>query len=117
MRAAAAQGATLLNEHRAGGCAVTEHNIRPIYGFGPFLFDSARRILTHDLNEIRLPDRVSHLLLLLIQANGTVGGRETIVARVWPEGPPRNSNISQHVYMLRRLLDEYARDRAYVITV
>lgn len=92
-------------------------NIGPIYAFGPFLFDPARRILRRDTNDILLPDRISQLLLLLIQANGTVVDKETVIARVWPEGPPRDGNLSQHVYMLRQLLDEFAHDRAYVITV
>jgi DNA-binding winged helix-turn-helix (wHTH) protein len=100
-----------------GEDAVIEHNSGPVYAFGPFRFDPTRRVLTRDANEVRLPDRVSHLLLLLVQANGTVVDKKTIVARVWPELSPRDSNISQHVYMLRQLLEEDARDRAYVITV
>jgi DNA-binding winged helix-turn-helix (wHTH) protein len=96
---------------------VNARNIGPIYAFGPFQFDPARRILRRDISDIRMPDRISQLLLLLVQANGTVVDKDTIVARVWPEGTPRSSNLSQHVYMLRQLLDEFARDRAYVITV
>ena len=74
-------------------------------------------MLKRDAAEIPLPDRIAQLLLLLIQANGTVVDKTTIVSRVWPDGAPRGSNLSQHVYMLRRLLDEHARDREYVMTV
>ena len=94
-----------------------ERNVGPVYAFGPFQFEPGRRILRRDHNESRLPDRISQLLLLLIQANGKVVDRETIAARVWPEGPPRENNLSQHLYMLRELLDEAESDRAYIVTV
>jgi DNA-binding winged helix-turn-helix (wHTH) protein len=96
---------------------VIERNVGPVYAFGPFQFEPGRRILRRDHNESRLPDRISQLLLLLVQANGKVVDRETIAARVWPEGRPRENNLSQHLYMLRELLDEVESDRAYIVTV
>jgi DNA-binding winged helix-turn-helix (wHTH) protein len=96
---------------------VIERNVGPVYAFGPFQFEPGRRILRRDHNESRLPDRISQLLLLLVQANGKVVDRETIAARVWPEGRPRENNLSQHLYMLRELLEEVESDRAYIVTV
>jgi tetratricopeptide (TPR) repeat protein len=55
--------------------------------------------------------------VLLIHANGNVIDKETIAARVWPESAVSDGNLSQHMYMLRQMLDERARDRAYVVTV
>jgi DNA-binding winged helix-turn-helix (wHTH) protein len=64
-----------------------------------------------------LPDRLSQLLGLLIHANGNLIDKETIAARVWPETAVSDGNLSQHMYMLRQLLDERAKDRSYVVTV
>jgi DNA-binding winged helix-turn-helix (wHTH) protein/Tfp pilus assembly protein PilF len=64
-----------------------------------------------------LPERLSKLLVLLIHANGSVIDKDTIAARVWPETAVSDGNLSQHMYMLRQLLDERARDRSYVVTV
>lgn len=64
-----------------------------------------------------MPDRLSRLLGLLIHANGNLIDKETIAAGVWPETAVSDGNLSQHMYMLRQLLDERARDRAYVVTV
>ncbi|MBV8531987.1 MAG: winged helix-turn-helix domain-containing protein [Candidatus Eremiobacteraeota bacterium] len=64
-----------------------------------------------------MPERLAHLLILLIQANGNVIDKETIASRVWPDTAVTDGNLSQHMYMLRQLLDERARDRAYIMTV
>jgi DNA-binding winged helix-turn-helix (wHTH) protein/Flp pilus assembly protein TadD len=96
----------------------TEHpKPGPIYAFGSFRFDPARGLLSHGGSVIPLPERLSQLLVLLIHANGSVIDKETIASRVWPEAAVSDGNLSQHMYMLRQLLDERARDRAYVMTV
>ncbi len=66
---------------------------------------------------IPLSERLSELLLALIQANGSVVDKEMLATRVWPDGGVSDANLAQHMYMLRRLLDERARDRTYVMTV
>lgn len=64
-----------------------------------------------------MPERLARLLTLLIHANGAVIGKETVASGVWPDCIVSDGNLSQHMYMLRQLLDERARDRKYVVTV
>lgn len=52
-----------------------------------------------------------------MHANGSLIDKETIASQVWPDSIVSDGNLSQHMYMLRQLLDERARDRAYVVTV
>lgn len=89
----------------------------PIYAFGSFRFDPGRGLLSHGATVVPLPDRLSKLLVLLIHANGSVIDKETIASRVWPDNVVSDGNLSQHMYMLRQMLDERARDRSYVMTV
>ena len=89
----------------------------PIYAFGSFRFDPIRGLLLHGATAIPLPDRLTQVLVLLIHANGGIIDKETIASRVWPEAAVSDGNLSQHMYMLRQLLDERARDRTYVVTV
>jgi len=89
----------------------------PIYAFGSFRFDPVRGVLWHGGSVIPLPERLSQLLTLLIHANGNVIDKETIASHVWPETTVSDGNLAQHMYMLRQLLDERAKDRAYVVTV
>src|SRR5580700_4577329 len=94
-----------------------EWKLSPIYAFGSFRFDPARGLLSQGTSVVPLPARLSQLLVLLIHANGDVIDKETIASRVWPDTAVSDGNLSQHMYMLRQMLDERARDRAYVVTV
>jgi DNA-binding winged helix-turn-helix (wHTH) protein/Flp pilus assembly protein TadD len=99
------------------GREIEASNRTPVYAFGSFRFDPARGLLTHGRAVVALPERLTRLLGLLIHANGNVIDKETIASRVWPEAVVSDGNLSQHMYMLRQLLDERAKDRAYVVTV
>src|SRR5579863_1892667 len=92
-------------------------NISPVYTFGSFRFDPTRGLLTHGAAVTPLPDRLAQLLVLLIHANGDVIDKETIATRIWPDTAVSDGNLSQHMYMLRQLLDERATDRTYLKTV
>ncbi len=87
------------------------------YTFGTFRLDSARRLLFSGNEITPLPERAFQLLLLLIEAAGEVVSKETLAARVWPESTVSDANLSQHVYLLRRMLHEKATDRSYIMTV
>ena len=89
----------------------------PVYAFGSFRFDPLREVLLHGSSVVPLPARLAKLLLLLIHANGSILEKETIASHVWPDTVVSDGNLSQHLYMLRQLLDERARDREYVVTV
>ncbi len=88
----------------------------PIYAFGSFRFEPARGVLCHGAAVIPLSERLSALLMLLVHANGNVIDKETIAENVWPDTAVSDGNLSQHMYMLRQLLDERARDRTYIVT-
>ncbi|HMF28943.1 MAG TPA: winged helix-turn-helix domain-containing protein, partial [Candidatus Cybelea sp.] len=91
--------------------------LSPIYAFGSFRFDAARGVLYHGDTAVPLPERIARILYLLIRSNGAVIEKETITSRVWPECAVSDGNLSQHLYMLRQILDERARDRNYIVTV
>jgi DNA-binding winged helix-turn-helix (wHTH) protein/tetratricopeptide (TPR) repeat protein len=94
-----------------------QSNLSPIYAFGPFRLDPLRGKLYHEADVVLLSERLTRLLIMLIRSNGAVVDKETIVAQIWPEAPVTDGNLSQHVYMLRRLLKQNARDRDYIVTV
>lgn len=91
--------------------------ISPIYAFGSFRFDPVRAVLSHEEQNIPVPERLAQILILLIHANGAVIDKETIASRIWPDTAVSDGNLAQHMYMLRQLLDERAKDREYVVTV
>ncbi len=87
------------------------------YSFGEFRLDSARRLLFRESRVLPVPERVFQILLILLEAGSEVVSRDAIALRVWPEGAVADGNIAQHVYLLRKILGENARDRALVMTV
>lgn len=88
-----------------------------VYVFGPFRVDPTRGLLFHDSEIVPLPERLFALLLALIRADGNVVSKEALASTVWRDGEMSDGNLNQHVYMLRRLLGERARDRLYIMTV
>lgn len=88
-----------------------------LYVFGPFRLDHTRGLLHFGSEIVPLPGRLLQLLLTLISANGDVVDKDALAASLWPDGDATDGNLSQHMYLLRRLLGERARDRAYIMTV
>lgn len=87
-----------------------------VYVFGPFRLDPTRGLLTYGSEVVPLPERLFSLLLALIEANGTVVSRRQLAMVLSPDEPLSEANLSQHVYMLRRILGERAKDRLYIMT-
>jgi DNA-binding winged helix-turn-helix (wHTH) protein/lipoprotein NlpI len=87
------------------------------YLFGELRLDPVRRLLFRQSQVIPVPERVFQVLLMLVEANGSLVLRETIALRVWPSAAVADGNIAQHVYLLRQILGEHARDRALIMTV
>jgi DNA-binding winged helix-turn-helix (wHTH) protein/tetratricopeptide (TPR) repeat protein len=94
-----------------------DSNLSPIYAFGSFRLDPVRGKLYHGGNVVLLSEHLTRLLLLLVRSNGCVVDRHTIASQIWPETTLSDGNLSQHVYLLRRMLNECAKDRDYVVTV
>ncbi|HEY6326779.1 MAG TPA: winged helix-turn-helix domain-containing protein [Candidatus Cybelea sp.] len=91
--------------------------VSPIYRFDEFRLDVARRLLFKRSRALPLPERIFQILLMLVEANGGVVHRDAIALRVWPDTAVADGNIAQHVYLLRRILGEHARDRGMVMAV
>lgn len=64
-----------------------------------------------------MPERLALLLSHLLQASGTVVGKETLALSVWPHEAVSDGNLAQHIYLLRRLLGDRARDHSYILSV
>jgi DNA-binding winged helix-turn-helix (wHTH) protein len=87
------------------------------YHFGAFRLDAPRRLVHRGTETIRLPERLFRILLLLVQADGGVVTREKIASEVWSNRFVSIGSLNQHMYMLRQLLRERARDRALIVTI
>lgn len=87
------------------------------YRFGEFRLEVSRRLLFKQGRTIAVPERIFEILLMLIEANGSVVHRDEIALQVWPDAVVADGNIAQHVYLLRKILGEHARDHGLIMAV
>jgi DNA-binding winged helix-turn-helix (wHTH) protein/Flp pilus assembly protein TadD len=87
------------------------------YAFGRFRLDTARRLLLSETEVKALPEKLFQILLLLLQANGRVVDKETLFSRVWPDESVSDGNLAQHIFLLRKILDDETADNPQIVTV
>jgi DNA-binding winged helix-turn-helix (wHTH) protein/Tfp pilus assembly protein PilF len=90
---------------------------RVTYVFGPFRLDAARRTLYAGSMPTVMPERLFQILLMLIQAEGRLVARDALAERVWGDEGVTDTNVNQHIYLLRLLLGEQKGERSYIVTV
>jgi uncharacterized protein len=88
------------------------------YRFGPFTVDAMSRVLVAGGASLAMPEKIFRVLQLLLEADGHIVGRERFLDTVWPsDASTSDANLSQHVWMLRRMLAERGGAKPFIITV
>jgi DNA-binding response OmpR family regulator len=74
---------------------------------GPYRFDAqARRLIRRDGGFVRLTEKETDILRLLLRAEGRLVRREELLERVWGYGEGVNTHtVETHVYRLRRKIE------------
>ena len=86
------------------------------YSFGPFRLEVNRRLLCQGTGSRQLSERLFSLLLTLVESNGELVTRDELASRVWGAEGVTDTNLNQHVYLLREMLGERRGDRRYILT-
>jgi len=76
------------------------------YAFGRFRLGVADRQLFRDSEAIPLTPKAAEMLLLLVRSRGAIVRKETMMAELWPDTFVEESNLAQHVFRLRKALDD-----------
>ncbi|HJQ23685.1 MAG TPA: winged helix-turn-helix domain-containing protein [Blastocatellia bacterium] len=87
------------------------------YEFGPFRLDVTKQRLSRDGVPVPLTAKLFQTLLALIESNGELIEKETLIERVWPDRFVEEGNLTQNISVLRRLLGESPEARDYIVTV
>jgi DNA-binding winged helix-turn-helix (wHTH) protein/Tol biopolymer transport system component len=85
--------------------------------FGPFRMDLEERVLMRDQEAIPLSPKAFETLLVLVQHSERVVLKGDLMKTLWPDTFVEESNLSQHIFQLRKALGEKAHDPQYIITV
>lgn len=78
----------------------------PVYRFGGCVLEPAERRLTVAGNVVPLTPKVFDTLVLLVERAGHVVTKEELLSKLWPRGFVDESNLTKHVWLIRRALGE-----------
>ncbi len=90
---------------------------RYLYEFGLFRLDPSERSLTRGDLELALTPKAFDTLLALVENCHHVVTKEELMNRVWPDIYVEETNLAQHISMLRKALGERPDGGQYIVTV
>ena len=74
--------------------------------FGEFRLDVRKRVLWHEGEPVNLALKEIDLLCVLTENGGEVVTKAELLDRVWPDTFVEESNLSRHIYLLRKRLKD-----------
>ena len=90
---------------------------RHVFRFGPFELDVLAERLTRRGEPIALAPKTFHLLHLLVSSPDQVLHRTALIKQLWPDTFVEEANLTQHIFILRKLLGERKDGSPYIATV
>jgi DNA-binding winged helix-turn-helix (wHTH) protein/tetratricopeptide (TPR) repeat protein len=87
------------------------------YHFDQFTIDVRRRTLFNDGELVPLTAKLFSLLLVLITSQGIELSKDHLMNAVWPDSRVEMSNLTQSIFLLRRLLGHREDGRRLIITI
>lgn len=89
----------------------------PQYCFGPFVLQPDRRRLCEDGVAVALGARAFDLLVVLVEHNDRIMGKEELLRHVWPGNAVEENNITVNMSALRKALRDQAGVPRYIQTI
>src|SRR6185369_9263475 len=87
------------------------------YEFGPYQLDSCKRILTRDGEGIPLTPKATEILIALVKHAGQLVEKDELLKEVWPDTFVEESNLTQNIFTLRKVLGDDRSGPKYIETV
>lgn len=88
-----------------------------MYSFDRFKLDSEKLMLYRNEAEVSLPPKVVKTLAVLIENCGTILSKDELIEKVWADSIVEESNLSQHLYLLRKTLGTRPEGVPYIETL
>jgi DNA-binding winged helix-turn-helix (wHTH) protein/tetratricopeptide (TPR) repeat protein len=92
-------------------------SLNDIYRFGEFELSVRARTLSHQGIGIPLPSKTFAVLLYLVTNSGRVVTKDELLKGVWPDSFVEESNLTQHVFRLRKALQPQPDSPPCIVTV
>lgn len=85
--------------------------------FGKFRIDARKRVLWYENEPVNLPLKEIELLCVLTEKSGEVYTKEELLNRVWADSFVEESNLSRHIYQIRKTFKDYGESEDLIQTV
>src|SRR5687768_12074776 len=89
----------------------------PVVQFGPFRLDRQERVLLRGSEDVPLTPKAFDLLDVLIRNAGSLVEKDVLLRSVWPDTVVDETNLSHHIFVLRKALGDDRTDYRYIQTV
>ncbi len=90
---------------------------KPVYRFAGFTLEPAERRLSEGGKPIALTPKVFDTLVLLVERAGHVVSKDELMKLLWPRGFVDESNLTKHIWLIRRALGDGEHDSRFIETV
>src|SRR5580700_7727288 len=87
------------------------------FEFGSFRLNPYERRLLRDQTQIHLPPKAFDALVVLVENRGHLLEKDELLRRVWPDTFVEESNLAQHISVLRKALQDGEHGPRYIETV
>jgi DNA-binding winged helix-turn-helix (wHTH) protein/TolB-like protein len=84
--------------------------------FGKFRLDTERKVLSFENRTVNLPLKEIELLCVLTASTELIS-KDELIDQVWQDSFVEESNLSRHIYRLRKMLAEYGESEDLIETV
>jgi TolB-like protein/DNA-binding winged helix-turn-helix (wHTH) protein/Tfp pilus assembly protein PilF len=88
-----------------------------LYEFGPYRLDTAEQLLLRDGAPVPLTPKSFETLLALVERSGHLVEKDELMKVVWADAFVEESNLTNNVYALRKLLGPGENGGSYIETV
>src|SRR5580700_2300413 len=87
------------------------------FEFGSFRLNPYERRLLRDQTQIHLPPKAFDALVVLVENRGHLLEKDELLRKVWPDTFVEESNLAQHISVLRKILQDGEDGPRYIETV
>lgn len=88
-----------------------------LYEFGRYRLDTAEQLLLRDGEPVPLTPKAFETLVALVERNGHLVEKDELMRLVWSDAFVEESNLTNNVYALRKMLGPGEDGRSYIETV
>lgn len=88
-----------------------------LYEFGPYRLDTAEQLLLRDGKPVPLTPKAFETLVALVERSGHLVEKEELMKVVWSDAYVEESNLTNNVAAIRKLLGRGKSGRSYIETV